>query len=471
MDVKTLEFIKKAKEKHGDRYDYSLTKYLGCNDKVIIICNKHGEFDQLPRCHIDRGNGCKDCAQEALAIKKIQKTKDTFIIRAKEIHGDLYDYSKINIIDQKKHIIIICKKCNIEFPQTPSKHLQGQGCNQCGIDRSAEKQKKYKTIQEFINDAKLIHGEQYDYSESIYINIDELIKIKCKEHNIIFNQSGYEHLKGSGCPDCGIIKASKKKINDKKIVFQERANKVHNNMYDYSKFNYTGSRNKSIIICKKCKEEFPQTANNHLGGDGCPYCKNPTETILYEALKKLFPNIEREFKKEWCKDKNELPYDFMIPELNIIIELDGSQHIKPNDFFGGKKSFKLQKKHDIYKEECANKNNFSIIRLLTDDVKNNKYEWLNELKSNIEKIKKEKKVQNIYMCKNNEYDDFTKIDFNELSDHEEKPQPKKTTKETNKVKEILKQVIEKEELDEHHLKKSKESPKKNKSKSEKMTDI
>ena len=75
------------------------------------------------------------------------------------------------------------------------------------------------------------------------------------------------------------------------------------------------------------------------------------------------------------------------------------------------------------------------------------------------------------MCKNNEYDDFTKIDFNELSDHEEKPQPKKTTKETNKVKEILKQVIEKEELDEHHLKKSKESPKKKKSKSEKMTDI
>ena len=265
MDVKTLEFIKKAKEKHGDRYDYSLTKYLGCNDKVIIICNKHGKFDQLPRCHIDRGNGCKDCAQEALAIKKIQKTKDTFIIRAKEIHGELYDYSKTNIENMRKKTIIICKKCNIEFSQTPSKHIHcKQGCNQCGIDRSAEKQKKYKTIQEFINDAKLIHGEQYDYSESIYINIDELIKIKCKEHNIIFNQSVYEHLKGSGCPDCGIIKASKKKINDKKIVFQERANKVHNNMYDYSKFNYTGAKNHSIIICKKCKEEFPQTANNHL---------------------------------------------------------------------------------------------------------------------------------------------------------------------------------------------------------------
>ena len=74
---------------------------------------------------------------------------------------------------------------------------------------------------------------------------------------------------------------------------------------------------------------------------------NNTETILYEELKKLFPNIGREFKKEWCRDKNKLPYDFMIPELNIIIELDGSQHIKPNDFFGGKNHLNF-KKNMIY---------------------------------------------------------------------------------------------------------------------------
>ena len=55
---------------------------------------------------------------------------------------------------------------------------------------------------------------------------------------------------------------------------------------------------------------------------------------------------------------------------------------------------------------CANENEFSIIRIIQEDIYKNKYDWLNELTNNIEKITQEKIVQNIYMCKNNEYKDF-----------------------------------------------------------------
>jgi very-short-patch-repair endonuclease len=63
-------------------------------------------------------------------------------------------------------------------------------------------------------------------------------------------------------------------------------------------------------------------------------------------------------------------------------------------------------KNDLYKMRCANNNGFSIIRVLQKDVYKNQYDWLSEIKENIEKITLEKRVQNIYMCKNNEYKDF-----------------------------------------------------------------
>jgi very-short-patch-repair endonuclease len=98
-----------------------------------------------------------------------------------------------------------------------------------------------------------------------------------------------------------------------------------------------------------------------------------------------------------------LLFDFCIPEYNIIIELDGLQHFKQVRNWSSPEE---QNKSDKFKEKCANDNNYSIIRLLQDDVFNDKYNWLDELKNNIEKIKNENIIQNIYMCKNNEYDIF-----------------------------------------------------------------
>ena len=109
---------------------------------------------------------------------------------------------------------------------------------------------------------------------------------------------------------------------------------------------------------------------------------------------------------EWCKNKSYLPFDFCLEEHKIIIELDGEQHFRQVSNWD---SPEKTQQNDKYKTTCANINWFSVIRILQDDVFNDKYDWVNQLVLNIEKIILEDKVQNIYMCKNNDYDNLIKL--------------------------------------------------------------
>ena len=124
---------------------------------------------------------------------------------------------------------------------------------------------------------------------------------------------------------------------------------------------------------------------------------------IYDKLKPIYQSIIRDFKQDWCKKINHLPFDFCIEELKIILELDGRQHFEQVMNW---KTPEEQYENDKYKEKCANDKCYSIIRLLQEDVFNDKYDWKTELINNIEKIKTDNIIQNIYMCKNNEYQYF-----------------------------------------------------------------
>ena len=116
-------FIKNAKNVHGDKYDYSKVEYVNAHTKVCIICLEHGEFWQTPSNHLS-GKGCILCAN----VKKI--TTEEFIKRAKEVHGNKYDYSKVEYINNKIKVCIICP-IHGEFWQMPINHLLGRGCKVC----------------------------------------------------------------------------------------------------------------------------------------------------------------------------------------------------------------------------------------------------------------------------------------------------------------------------------------------------
>ena len=195
----TEEFITKAREVHGDKYDYSKVEYVNSKTPVCIICPEHGEFWQRPNNHLS-GSGCDKCGGT------YKWTREEFIAKAREVHGDKYDYSKVEYVDGTTPVRIICPEHG-EFKQKPFVHLLGCGCSKCGYIKVSNKL-KFST-EEFIAKAREVHGDKYDYSMVEYVNYTTKVCIICPEHGK-FEQNPSDHLSGHGCPNCtGIRKEYK----------------------------------------------------------------------------------------------------------------------------------------------------------------------------------------------------------------------------------------------------------------------
>jgi very-short-patch-repair endonuclease len=154
--------------------------------------------------------------------------------------------------------------------------------------------------------------------------------------------------------------------------------------------------------CNLCNGVFETQLADITKGVWCPFCLNKTEQMLFDKLVLYYPLLKRQYKRDWCKKINYLPFDFVIEYLKIIIELDGKQHFEQ---IGNWPSPEKTQENDLYKMKCANENGFSVIRILQKDVYYNKYDWLDELMKNIEILKTET-VINIYMSNGNESDCF-----------------------------------------------------------------
>ena len=182
------EFIDRARAVHGDRYGYAFSVYQGSHVKLMINCSEHGIFEQLPNNHL-KGNGCPSCADESKA-----HTNESFIEKARKVHGDNYDYSKVVYRHSHIKVKIICKIHGV-FEQKPNNHLYGKGCPDCADDSQ-----RY-TKESFIEKANSVHGDRYDYSKVVYRNSQTKVKMVCPEHGV-FTQRPNKHLCGKGCPGC-----------------------------------------------------------------------------------------------------------------------------------------------------------------------------------------------------------------------------------------------------------------------------
>jgi hypothetical protein len=366
QSMKLDEFIERSKQIHGDTYNYSKVVMKGVDTPVIIICRTHGEFLQTPYHHCSSGNNCPKCAISTRGLTN-RYPYDKFIEISKKIYGDKYDYSLVKdkyagLLGSRVPII-----CDIHglFEQTPSAHLL-HNCEKCGKTIASEKQRM--TNQEFIDRAIIIYGDKYDYSKTKYYKGHTLITITCKIHGD-FQQDPYNHLGGTGCKRCTYVCC----LED----FLVKAKEIHNNLYDYSLCVYDKSIKLLKIICKECGI-FEQSANSHLGGRGCPTCINKTEKKLFLWLKSIFPNIIKEFKPSWCLNLSTgrcLRFDFMIPELKLIIELDGKQHfVQVRNWLCPEQ----QIRRDVWKMIRANSQGYKVIRVLQDDVYRNNMQWLED---------------------------------------------------------------------------------------------
>lgn len=371
----TKEWVQKAISVHGNTYDYSKTEYIKSNQDVCIICPKHGEFWQRANNHVTKKYGCPKCKGEKNS-QRCKYTKEQFIEKSKQIHGNKYDYSKVNYIDSETPVIIICPEHG-EFPQIPSNHYKhGSGCPECGKIQAGKQRRIGK--ENLIKRFREVHGNKYDYSkmsEDVIMNGD--ITIICPIHGE-FKQTPANHLH-SGCLKCGWeLTHSKQRIPIEEFI--SRCKEIHPE-YDYSITEYKGLNSNIKYICP-VHGIVEQNARDHLHNkSGCPKCsKSHGEKEIEIYLKEN--NIKYIDQYEITIDLSINPsgyayIDFFLPELNIAIEYNGIQHYKyvPYLHKGDILNFNRQQNRDDYIRNYCKNNNIRLIEIkYTDtlDERNNK---------------------------------------------------------------------------------------------------
>jgi hypothetical protein len=344
----TEDFIKKAKLIHGESYCYDSVKYNGCDSHVEIICPLHGPFLQTPTKHL-QGSGCPMCN------KTHKKTTEEFIIEAQKVHGNKYDYSLVDYVNDRTNVKIICPKHGI-FEQLPTHHLRKSGCRKCYDEKNSRRRLFDQSL--FIQRVKDTHGDTFDYSKSIYKGMRRKLEIICRKHGS-FWQTPHMHLQGHGCPKCiGKFRTTEE--------FIKMAKEVHGDRYDYSKTEYKGFNEKVLIICPK-HGDFQQNSYVHLTGSGCPYCKNSKgEDAIAHFLKKhgikYIPQYRFTNNYSFCENKY-IYVDFFLPNDSIIIEFNGLQHYGAVDFWGGEKVFQKQKNRDETVRMYCKDNNIRLLEI------------------------------------------------------------------------------------------------------------
>jgi very-short-patch-repair endonuclease len=225
-------------------------------------------------------------------------------------------------------------------------------------------------INEWIEKGALVHNDKYNYSKVNYVNSGSKVCIICPEHGEFLQQAN-SHLQGKGCKLCWDKKNITRPIFNRLTQSEwiDKAILIHKDRYDYSKTEYVKSTIKVCIICKK-HGEFWQEANNHLAGQNCPKCcESGGEIIIREFLQS--EGIEFKTQKVFkdCRYNGVLKFDFYLPDYNMLIEFDGSQHFLPHSFSSDQseetklKNLQETQKKDVIKTEYALNNNIRLLRI------------------------------------------------------------------------------------------------------------
>lgn len=242
-------------------------------------------------------------------------TTDEWILAAKKLHGDKYDYDKSVYVSYGLPVVVTCREHG-DFIQRENNHRNGSGCPQCGVD--ARQEKRSYGYDGFVEAAKGVHGDVYEYPLQHIHNSRTKARIVCPLHGE-FTQFVYTHVAGQGCPRCGYERNGKRSqlgISE----FLSRAKAVHGGTYEY--VSGLAGLHKNMSIRCPLHGIFKQTPHNHLAGAGCPKCvskvsKGEQELADFVASLGLVTR---------CNDRNALAgleIDVYVPDKRVGIEYNG----------------------------------------------------------------------------------------------------------------------------------------------------
>ena len=237
----TEVYILLAEKQHNHFYDYSETVYTKSHDKVCVICSIHGKFYVRACDHINLGRGCPKCNGG------VSLSREEFFEKAKKIHGDKYDYSKVVYVNAHTKVCIICPKHG-EFWIMPYLHLQGQGCRHC-------KSSKLENIVErkLINE-NILFETQYKFKELGKQTIDFYLA----DYKICIECQGEQHF----------IPISFNSLKQDDECYDEFKKRL---LYDEMKYNF---------------------------------CKDNNIEMIYFTFPKLFHRKDTDINLTFYKDKN-----------------------------------------------------------------------------------------------------------------------------------------------------------------------
>ena len=203
-------FVHRASERHANRFDYSISRWIGVTKPIEVICRQHGPCVTTPKSHLaNPSGGCPRCREERIRNAR-RLTTDQFVRRAREVHGERYDYHLVQYTGTKVPVVIVCREHG-PFRMKPCRHLSGRGCRKC-IFRKLGKERRLP-FWEFVERVVNTHGaNRYDYELKDFVNLHSKIPIHCPKHGR-FVQSLANHLKGTGCPHC-IQSAGEQRIRE-----------------------------------------------------------------------------------------------------------------------------------------------------------------------------------------------------------------------------------------------------------------
>jgi hypothetical protein len=317
-------FVTRAKALHGDAYDYSKTVYRDARSKLTIVCRKHGPFQQEAFSHL-RGIGCPQCGVVRRGLQRRAEAAKTFVAKARKIHGRKYRYDKTVYVRASGMIIVNCPKHG-DFKQSANNHLHGYGCNGCKVDTLRDKFAATKA--EFVTKARSVHGRKFSYLGD-YVNSGTPMLIACKEHGR-FYQAPVSHLKGTGCPKCG-IEAIKAYHSSNHEEFLKKAHHVHGDKFDYPQ-RYERATKLIRITCP-VHGAFTQTPNNHLNGHGCKNCQSQRASERNRLTHEEF--VKKALKIHGRKFEYPEKYKASVEPLLILCPAHGRFRQAPNKHLNG----------------------------------------------------------------------------------------------------------------------------------------
>lgn len=355
-------------QKFGYKFDYREVNVNNQFDECRVGCPVHGFFELKYKNLILKDEPCAKCS-----IDKRKMKWDEFYEKACKIHrdenGDLkYEYFPTELVDGKQtELTFKCKKCEKEFKQKASVHLMGSGCQNCKKETISQKLKY--TLEEYKSKCRKIYGYRYDLSELNYISATDYVTPICPIHGK-FKIYATNFLKGNGCLKCKHIENSLKQMKSHEEYISE-AEEVHGKGKYIYLTKYMGKLKPITFKCTKCGHTTTRQAQAHLRGAECSFCScSSLERNTIKILEELKIEYSHLVKFKWLGRKS---LDFYLPDLNLAIECQGTQHFKEKFIFKRKviKEYSLKEaiERDIAKYNLCRANNVNLLYVFDDKIK------------------------------------------------------------------------------------------------------